>query len=249
MGRELFNYILKLLEKLSGKKIAFFFKQPKMLGSTAVKSSLGFWYAGDLLDPRDIAYGIFNNGYVEKEETDAVKTILTRLLLGKPSLAFYDIGANTGYYGIFAAFMGQGSIKVYSFEPQKNCCETLAESVRLNGLENSVRIFNFGLSDKAGEAKFYLGGSGSSLHNDFLGSKNSGEISVPLFALDETVKKENLAIPDFIKIDVEGHEYFALKGGEQTIAAARPVIFMEMAKAFTSAGQNFTNANYQNTFK
>jgi hypothetical protein len=97
--RKIFVFITSILEKISGKKIAYFFKQPKMLGQTAVKSSLGFWYAGDVLESHDIAYGILNNGYVEKDETDAAKKILEYLLRQKPSLAFYDIGANTGYFG------------------------------------------------------------------------------------------------------------------------------------------------------
>lgn len=60
------------------------------------------------------------------------------------------------------------------------------------------------------------------------GLENTGERhctqgdSVEVITLDSL----NLA-PDFIKLDVEGWEYFALLGGEQTIRTHRPVVMLE----------------------
>ena len=60
------------------------------------------------------------------------------------------------------------------------------------------------------------------------GTSNTGERhciegdAVEVITLDSL----NLA-PDFVKLDVEGWEYFALKGGEQTIRTHRPVVMLE----------------------
>jgi FkbM family methyltransferase len=42
-----------------------------------------------------------------------------------------------------------------------------------------------------------------------------------------TLDSLNLGAIDFLKIDIEGYEYEALVGGEQTIRSARPVIIVE----------------------
>ena len=87
----------------------------------AVKSKAGFWYAGNLYDTGDIAYGIAANGQVEQDETILVQRILKQL----PSdYNLLDIGANTGYYVIMSAYMYPSS-KTYSFEPIKHHCDLI----------------------------------------------------------------------------------------------------------------------------
>lgn len=54
-------------------------------------------------------------------------------------------------------------------------------------------------------------------------SKVGGPGDIPLCRLDSF----NLKDVDFIKLDCEGYEYFALKGGEETIKRDRPTIIVE----------------------
>src|ERR1700722_18440066 len=98
---------------------------------TAVKSDLGFWYAGNLANRSDIAYYIWCNGQTEPEGTALVLEILGLLKKQKPKLIFYDVGANTGYFGIMAAFVGQGATTVYSFDPVIEHNETERQSILL----------------------------------------------------------------------------------------------------------------------
>jgi hypothetical protein len=42
-------------------------------------------------------------------------------------------------------------------------------------------------------------------------------------------------LPDFIKIDVEGAELLVLRGAEEILAAARPLLFLEMKEAALAA--------------
>src|SRR3989344_1485077 len=109
--------------------------------TTAVKSDLGFWYAGNVFDSSDIAYGVFRNGLVEEMETNLVVRVLNTISEAVNGLHFYDIGANSGYYGILAAFLGKDKTKTFSFEPLKEYVNLIKDSVDINHLENSVKLF------------------------------------------------------------------------------------------------------------
>ena len=79
--KKLFDLTIKFLERIINKKIIYYSKnENNVLGKTAIKSSLGFWYVGDVLNTADISYGILNNGVVEKNETGLVVKILNKLI-------------------------------------------------------------------------------------------------------------------------------------------------------------------------
>lgn len=242
--RKLFIFFIKFLEKIINKRIIYYSKnENNVSGKTAVKSSLGFWYVGDVLDTADISYGILNNGLVEKEGTDLVIKILNKLIKSK-NICFCDIGANTGYYGIMAGYLGKGRIKCYSFEPVKEFCGCLRESVRLNRLEDIIKIFNLALGNKNSKENLYLSGSGSSCSRDFVGKMNLPKRTIEMRKLDDIFQKENLEKPDFVKIDVEGFEYNVLLGGEKTIRESLPILFIEI---IYSLDNGFVNKNYKQT--
>lgn len=248
MKQKIFIYFLEFLEKITGKKLVYYSNGSVGIGKTAVKSSFGFWYAGDILDMADIAYGIVNNGVVEKEETDLVVKILKLLMEQKDNINFYDIGANSGYYGIMAAYLGRGKIKCFSFEPQIEYFNCLKESICLNRFEDVAVLFNLALSDEDGEADIYGFGSGASLEKQFLDSNDLLAKRIKIKKLDNLVSEENLGKPDFIKIDVEGHELNVLRGAESTIKNSLPIMFIEIAYSLKGIGRNFISKNYDKTF-
>ena len=130
------SFFLSILNKLSGKKFLYFANKD-YFAKTAAKSVFGFWYVGDILDTSDLAYGVLNNGLIEKDDSNLVESILKKIQT-KGSVAFYDVGANSGYYGILAAWLGKSTTQVYSFEPQQKYVECLNESLELNRLEERV---------------------------------------------------------------------------------------------------------------
>ncbi|MBI5530072.1 MAG: FkbM family methyltransferase [Candidatus Doudnabacteria bacterium] len=231
---------------MSGKKIVYF-PQGSYLGRTAVKSSQGFWYVGDVLDSSDLAYGVLYSGVIEKEETDLVEKIL-KVLFEKGKVNFYDIGANTGYYGILAAWLGQGKACVYSFEPQKKYAGCLKETATINNLAGQVKIFEYGLGAENSTATFHLAGSGSSLDASFLENKNLPTQKIEVKKLDDVIAIEKLGSPDFIKIDVEGFEYKVLQGSKQVIKSSLPVLFIEIAYSLKAIGRTFTHPDYSGIF-
>ncbi|HCB51485.1 TPA: hypothetical protein DEP21_02820 [Patescibacteria group bacterium] len=195
----------------------------------------------------DIAYGIAANGVVEEHGTYLVKDILTFIASHKDNLVFYDIGANTGYYGIMASFWGKGKTTTYSFEPLKEFYQCVLQSVALNQFTDHT-AFNFALSNKASKQTIYLAGSGTSLESDFVSHDFSGKREIECKVLDHVAKDHQLKKPDFVKIDVEGHEFKVLEGAKSVIESSFPVFYIEIAQTLRNIGRrHYKNESFTET--
>ena len=244
MKHRLITNWLKFLNKLTGKK--FLYINPNHhngLGKTAVWCDFGFWYVGNVYDTSDMAYSIAQNGAIEPQESQLVDNLLAQLVQAKSQddrLVFYDIGANTGFYGVLAA-KKHGAI-VEAFEPVTAHIDCIQETCRLNNL-SSIHIHTMGLGAKSDRLSITLAGSGSSLRSGFLGTQSYPTSTVPVEPLDTL----QLAAPDFIMMDVEGYEWEVLQGAHKTIANAKPICFMEIAKTFHS--RDIKNERFDDTIQ
>ncbi|GIW65417.1 MAG: hypothetical protein KatS3mg093_396 [Candidatus Parcubacteria bacterium] len=86
---------------------------------------------------------------------DTVELKLTKFFIKnlQPNDIFYDIGANYGYYTYLALEFCK---EVHSFEPLKECIESL--KFNLNNIDR-VYINEIALADKEGTTKFYIAGN------------------------------------------------------------------------------------------
>lgn len=150
----------------------------------------------------------------------------------QPGMTVVDIGANVGFYSMLSASLVGSKGRVYSFEPNTENCRLLLMSAALNKFD-WLKLFPLALSSENGSAFFTpaIGSNGGLLPNvqDTLLSPNC--TVVPTMKLDDMVT----APVHFIKADVEGAEYLALKGGEELIRKHKPIIAMELSVAM--AGQ------------
>ena len=94
--------------------------------------------------------------------------------------------------------------------------------------ENFVTIIPVGLWDKSGEIEFWENTTQSSASR-VKGTKDNAEIKknekaviIKTSTIDEIKQTYNIPKIDFIKMDIEGSELKALKGGEKTILSDRP---------------------------
>lgn len=183
--------------------------------------------------------------YTGKYDTFFISTIKS---LFRTEKCFLDIGANIGFYTVAMGNYlkkNESSGKVVSFEPFAGNYERLMQNVKLNSLENFCLIGNYGLSDQSSDTKI-------TLREDFKHGSNTGNAAIQtneemdkgfklspikLKVLDEVWEKEfsHLGKIDIIKMDIEGHEDFCLKGGKQTIESHRPSILMEVNKHYYEA--------------
>lgn len=243
MKKNLFDSFLRILSRITHKNVLYISNTHIKPSDIAVKSKYGFWYCGNIFDQGDVAYGVVNNGTVEEFDTELVKTILSNL---KKDYVFYDIGANSGWYTALASNVSNLAT-IHSFEPLEEYVDCIKETSSLNKIEERNKIYNFALSDTNGVAKIRLAGSGSSLEKDFL-SIDRGLREIEIKTLDSFAKQTNLPNPDFIKIDVEGHEYKVLKGAEGVLEKSKPVLFIEIAYTLGTTGSSFVHADFENIF-
>lgn len=243
MKKQIFDAFLKLLSKITSKKVIYISDTYIKAKNLAIKSKYGFWYCGNVFDQADIAYGVASHGDVESFDSSLVKDILISF---KDGYVFYDIGANTGWYSMLAAILNKKSL-IFSFEPVTEHIECLQESIALNRLEAQVVIHPIALSNSNGEMSMLLAGSGSSLEKDFL-STNEGVRIVKIKTLDSVIKEKNIPTPDFIKIDVEGHEYKVLLGAKDILSKSSPILFIEIAKTLKSIHRGFIHKDYEAIF-
>jgi FkbM family methyltransferase len=133
---------------------------------------------------------------------------------------------------------------VYSFEPLKEHVACQKETIALNRKEDVTTIFELALSDHNGEETIRLGGSGTSLDKEFL-EVDFGTRTISVATLDSVVSTHTLSLPDFIKIDVEGHEFKVLQGAKATLKS-KPVLFIEIAKTLNN--KRFVHKEYDAIF-
>jgi len=130
----------------------------------------------------------------------------------------FDIGAHVGFYTLIASKLVGETGKVYSFEPFPKNISYLKKHIRLNKLDN-VKIVDRAVSNKTGEVFFEAG------QNSSTGKISKNGQKIQSIKLDDFIK-ENIPVPDIIKMDIEGGETETLKGAEITLRKYRPVILL-----------------------
>lgn len=136
----------------------------------------------------------------------------------RPGSVVYDVGANAGFFTLFASRLAGPAGKVYAFEPLPRNIEVLREHVRLNAATN-VEIFPLAVSDRIGTARF-----ASADHPAMGGLSERGVLEVETTTLDAL--RGTLAPPAFVKMDIEGAEHAALTGAMEMLRDAKPVILL-----------------------
>jgi FkbM family methyltransferase len=143
--------------------------------------------------------------------------------------SFCDIGANVGFFTIIAARLVGSSGRVYAFEPVPENIEILKKNIFLNSFSN-VHVIEAAASDHSGTGELLLShySGGSALATGDSPPDLAGSQTVDLVSLDELVRNGTLAIPDVVKIDVEGAELEVLRGMKNTLVKHKPVLIYEI---------------------
>jgi len=124
-----------------------------------------------------------------------------------------DGGASLGYFTLrFADGVGKNG-KVYAYEPNENNVPILLDSITANKFNDRVSIIQKALTDKEGEGELYVApGAGSSVMYDE--GRFSNIQRVKTTNIDSYFANKRV---DFIKLDIDGCEVYALKGAKETI--------------------------------
>lgn len=132
-----------------------------------------------------------------------------------------DLGANIGYASLIMAGIVGPKGAVYAIEPSERNFMFLNMNIKANGYENIIHSTQMGISNKKGVQKFYISDK-SNLHSMTPTAHTHDAVDVPVDTLSEFLKgKRN---PNFIKMDIEGHEVEALEGMVDALDAAPPPV-------------------------
>jgi FkbM family methyltransferase len=145
-----------------------------------------------------------------------------------PGNIVVDAGAGCGIYTVAAAkLVGDAGGRVIAFEPSARFTSVLKRNIELNSL-NNVRLYCEALSDREGQARLYH--HCRCVANSIApGDSNSNRFDeVATTTLDSMLKREGIDRIDFLKMDIEGAEELALRGGKLLLAKSPPVIVFEM---------------------
>lgn len=135
-----------------------------------------------------------------------------------------DVGANVGMYTIWAA--ATKGVKVFAFEPEAQNYALLNRNILLNRLQDRVKAYCLGLSDKAGITELYMANAtpGSSCHALGEAIDYKYEPLPVVFTqgcvaarLDDLVADGVIPAPTHIKIDVDGIEPKVVAGARATL--------------------------------
>ncbi len=160
-------------------------------------------------------------------------------LLG-PGDVVYDIGASVGLYTVaVATFLRQGV--VYAFEPDPTTRARLEENVGLNQL-NNVYPVAWAASDREGEAILYtdgVSGFAPSMAAQQRPGAPRGQVAVSTRSIDSALSRNELPVPDVLKIDIEGAEGLCLAGSKRLLGGQygqRPrALMLELHPGFLPA--------------
>jgi FkbM family methyltransferase len=145
----------------------------------------------------------------------------------RPGMRAVDVGASYGLYTLAAARAVGPSGRVWAYEPTPQTADHLARTLELNGC-GQVQLLRTALSDHAGTVAFSVHAlSEQNAVADTAGAP-AGAIVVPAATLDGEASAQRWQSIDFVKLDVEGHEVAAVRGGAAFFARESPLVMLEV---------------------
>jgi FkbM family methyltransferase len=143
----------------------------------------------------------------------------------RPGQTCLNVGANLGSYALQLARWSAPDGTVVAFEPNRATAAILRRHVRMNGMENRIRVEPVAVGRAAGHAELFDTRPGSGISrigapHPYLATSHPGarpaSIEVPVVSLDDYCAARGIA-PDWLIVDVEGYEFEVLLGARETI--------------------------------
>jgi FkbM family methyltransferase len=167
------------------------------------KVGMNFWGGSSLFDSGEIS---------------AMKYAYSKLR-NDHKLVIFDVGANYGEFAFLALKLFSSKKIIYSFEPSEHTFNDLTKALKENNALENVMPYHFGFGEKNEKLKLYTakpGASTASIYkDDALTNQLCEEINIR--TIDGFCLENNIQNIDFLKIDIEGHEYHALLGAKEMI--------------------------------
>jgi FkbM family methyltransferase len=165
---------------------------------------------------------------------DLLQALISELVVSGSVVV--DGGANSGLHTSLMARRVSPSGHVFAFEPQPQVCQWNKDGIANLGLSEYVTHFAAALGDVSESATFFAAEDShafSSLNRAVVantlrqcqrGEERINEVTVEVLTIDSIPKIRRL---DFLKLDVEGSEFLALRGARRVLTSSDCFIYWE----------------------
>ena len=132
----------------------------------------------------------------------------------------FDIGANIGSWSK-VLLSEVPDANVFMFEPAAGCREVIESVPELA----TAKLIPCAVGENCGKASLHFSNAtdgSASLHeraDTFFSDRQYSVTEVEVVTIDDVIEGENLDFVDLVKMDIEGHEPFALRGAQRSLAA------------------------------
>lgn len=137
-----------------------------------------------------------------------------------PGSVCLDVGANVGYFSLHLARRVGPTGQVHAFEADPRNYARLDENGRLNEFGSAFHAHLKAVTNHTGPVNFYQSAADQSgwgsltAFSDIAVSK----VEVPATTLDQFLGESGIARVDFMKVDIEAHEFELLEGARESLA-------------------------------
>jgi FkbM family methyltransferase len=179
------------------------------------------------------AYDVASRAQIaDREQADEIRNFRSYCWRG---MLLFDIGA---HYGIFSLAAVHAGGKAVAVEPSPVAAHMISIQAAMNACAESIQVVRAAVSSEVGSVGLLSSGVFSDGYFRVANNHPMSElIQTPTLTIDELTRQ--FGPPTHIKIDVEGHESAALRGGRVTLASHSPLLFLEIHNVMvTSEGGN-----------
>ena len=223
-GKSFFNKIIILYRLIFLSIILLFYKNKK------------FWFFGRFGKNKFKVFLDTNKGrhgsrgyYLLRNQQEPILKFGHKLI--KKNDVVIDAGANQGIFSLsFKSQISKDGL-IICIEPFDYASRKIEENFKLNNFSNYL-IYKKTLSNHNNKNKIFYEDhiTDASIVKKFKKSKLTNSITIDKILTINRLKKLN-----FIKLDIEGAEFLAIKGGIKSIKKFKPIIYLEISNS-----QNFS---------
>lgn len=221
MFQNIFRYILRRKTfKGQFKLFLWLFNQQKLRSFSTISQPLHQLFKIYLQTGSFIDACIYFTGDYEPYLKHQFKQYIT------PGMTVLDVGANIGFHSLYFAELTGPNGLVLSFEPIPRNFTLLEKNVDLNSF-HQIQPFEIALGGKNELIRVHIpeGQNNPGAYNLFQKEQYNTEIICRMG--DDFLDEHQITDIGFIKIDVEGYEYFVINGLKKTIEKSKPVLIFE----------------------
>jgi FkbM family methyltransferase len=155
----------------------------------------------------------------------------------RPGEVALDVGANIGWYSLLFDRLAEPAADVFAFEPDPDNRLLLERNIALNQARR-VHVVPFAVSDSPGTATLHRFSGGNRGQHTLLPLYSGDDVEVRTVTLDEFWNAEGLGTRPLrlVKIDIEGHEAAAIRGGSRALARCGWLLMEYSPKFMRGAG-------------